>query len=218
MKIEEIIRKSASIVIFFSFFGVILYVLLILQGIESIYYPRLSSFMFYFRSPVFLGGKARFDYIGFCLPLVISLLMIYPILRLKEKRIHWLGALILVIVLVGDLLYSLFIYELRPISSNGGGVNWLALLAVLIFIFYMILRGIGKQGVYLSFILGFLVGAISDLESLTHTAVATTYGAGGVFDADFILPLSMTFAYLFVVKLNRKLLLREQFKSISTEP
>lgn len=77
------------------------------------------------------------------------------------------------------------------------------MLVVLGFIFCTILRGSRKQGVFLAFILGFLVGANSDLEALTHTAVVTTYGAGGVLDADSRLPFSMMLAYLLAIKFDK---------------
>lgn len=202
--IGSVVKRILAIVLFVYLFFAFFLTFALLKYTTSIYDQSLFVSMFYFRSPEVLWGKARLDYIGFCVPLFFSLLLIFPLLRLNSKKTHWIALIILAILLTGSLIYSLFVHELRYISSSGGGINLVALFSVLGFLSYLIYMGAKYEGVYISFILGYLIGAISDLESLTHTSLATTYGAGGIFDADFILPVTLSLAYLLMLKMKSK--------------
>ena len=59
MRVEEAIRKIALLVLYFSLFGVLFFVFLIVQSASNTYYSGLSNMMFYFRSPRHFMGKGK---------------------------------------------------------------------------------------------------------------------------------------------------------------
>lgn len=144
----------------------------------------------------------RLDYVGFFVPLLFSLLltarflMSYPT---KSSRSSWIG---LGIVLAFSLIFSLVAFELRSMTKYGGGINLLALFAIVGFLSYLAWIPSRREGYYLAYPLGFLPGAISDFESLTHLKSITVFGGLGLLDGDFVLPILYLLAFVLLLKFN----------------
>jgi hypothetical protein len=127
-------------------------------------------------------------YIGFILPLSIS--VVFLIIYLKEAdRVGFIPCLILLLVMASLGVISYFVPSLQFIKTGiGSHASVIIFIIALLFLGYLIWTNKIEALLWLSYPLFFLVGVISDLDSL---AVFKTVYFGGrfLYDGDFLYPL-----------------------------
>jgi hypothetical protein len=90
-----------------------------------------------------------------------------------------------------------------------GGVNWATLFIIILYISYSIFQGSYRFSSLISYPLGFIMGAISDLSALWRLYGSSIYVIGGVgiVDGDFLLPiflfLTVKISILIIKKLKK---------------
>ena len=150
-----------------------------------------------FSSSTLPGTLIRLDYLGFILPLVISSVLIVWYLKLHSGKSSKSVTMVVIILLCFDLVFSAFYHQLRLIGKHSGSLDILATIVSLFYIAYLAYVDSYKEGMIKAYIFGFLVGLISDLESMRYLTSTTVFGGGGLLDGDFVFPLLMLISFDF---------------------
>lgn len=188
----EIQSRARDVEIFSLLFFVLFLIFLLFNEIIRGFFSDFLLFMNELSTPEIPDTLVRFNYLGFILPLVISILAVIGLTRSNsEIQKYWIWLLVTVVALIVILLYSSFVHELRYVNpkTHSGAPNYIELIVVLFFVGYLVWFRLFKAGYYLSYILGYIVGFFSDLESVRYLTKVTVFGGGGLIDADFAIPL-----------------------------
>ena len=187
------------LVIFYTVLGTIQYYFLSLfpgpfQLMEHLYIPLLPK-------------KIGLDIIGFCIPLVVSVLMVRKVYKSRhhqsgQQSYHSLIVLLLGIVIATAL--PLFVPSLQTVNLNpnkgatGAGDDWAVVLIISIYAGYLISRWPIQIDWHLYYPLGFLIGVCSDISALPrlYGHGFSIFGIRGVVDGDFLAPLVLLLAAL----------------------
>ena len=140
----------------------------------------------WFSPPIL--GVTRVDYGGFVIPLLVSVAAV-PVLFLEgrgESRRPTNGALVLLVLLPVSFLVSQ--YTVLGIFVSVGLTDPVLLVAFSVFLYNYTLRRPRTRALLLAYPLGFLLGFMSDLESLNY--FGGVFGGYGFGDGDFVFPLS----------------------------
>lgn len=141
-------------------------------------------------SPV-VTGTTRVDYVGFGVPFIMSIAMVFLLHRRKVggKRLSKGIALMLIVGTISCLLS-----QLTPIGYLValGKTDFILLLALSVFLYYNILGLSRTDSVLLAYPVGFIVGFMSDIESAGWTS--GVFGGYGFEDGDFLYPISFMVA------------------------
>lgn len=140
----------------------------------------------WFSPPIL--GVARVDYGGFVIPLLVSVAAVL-VLFLEgrgESRRPTNGALVLLVLLPVSFLVSQ--YTVLGIFVSVGLTDPVLLVAFSVFLYNYTLRRPRTRALLLAYPLGFLLGFMSDLESLNY--FGGVFGGYGFGDGDFVFPLS----------------------------
>ncbi len=140
----------------------------------------------WFTPPIF--GITSVDYAGFVVPLVASTIAILA-LYLEgrgEARRPTNGALVLLMLLPVSYLISQ--YTVLGIFVSVGLSDPILLVAFSVFLYNYTLHRPRTRALLLAYPLGFLLGFMSDLESLGY--FEGVFGGYGLGDGDFVFPLS----------------------------
>lgn len=164
------------------------------QLMEHLYIPLLPT-------------KIDLDIIGFCIPLVVSVLMVRKVYKSRhhqsgQQSYHSLIVLLLGIVIATAL--PIFVPSLQTVNLNpnkgarGAGNDWAVVLIISIYVGYLISRWPIQIDWHLYYPLGFLIGVCSDISALPrlYGHGFSIFGAGGVVDGDFLAPLVLLLAAL----------------------
>ena len=174
-------------------------------------FPGPFQWMKYLYMPVF-PTKIGLDIIGFCIPLVVSVLMVRKVYKSRhhqsgQQSYHRLIVLLLGIVIATAL--PVFVPSLQTVNLNhnkgatGAGVDWAVVPIISIYVGYWISRRPIQIDWHLSYPLGFLIGVCSDISALPriYGLGFSVFGAGGVVDGDFLAPLVLLLAALVYKKI-----------------
>lgn len=155
-------------------------------------------------TPELPGTLIRLDYIGFIFPLLVTVAFIIKYVRTKPGVASKWVTLGVVILLCFDLIYSSFYHQLRIIGEHSGSFDIMAAFTVLVYIGYIVWINSYKEGLMKAYIFGFLIGLISDLESIRYLKSTTVFGGGGILDADFMFPLIIQVSFILTFRLQDK--------------
>lgn len=140
----------------------------------------------WFSPPVF--GVTSVDYAGFAIPLAMSVIAV--LILFLEGRGNapkpTNGALVLLIFLPVSFLVSQ--YTVLGIFVSVGLTDPVLLVAFSVFLYNYTLHRPRTRALLLAYPLGFLLGFMSDLESLNY--FGGVFGGYGLGDGDFVFPLS----------------------------
>ena len=169
-------------------------------------FPGPFQLMKYLYIPL-LPKKIGLDIIGFCIPLVVSVLMVRKVYKSRphqsgKQSYHSLIVLFLGIVIATAL--PIFVPSLQTVNLNpnkgatGAGDDWAVVLIISIYVGYLISRWPIQIDWHLYYPLGFLIGVCSDISALPrlYGHGFAIFGAGGVVDVDFLTPLVLLLAAL----------------------
>ena len=183
-----------------SFFFVVVFAILyfayiIVSLLVLIYDYPFYQWMESVSTSTLFGSHIMLNYIGFVTPFVISLTLLSLLFVTGKVNLNRKYTSLMILLLVLDTLFSLFVFEPRIITSSGGGQNLPAMVIVLLYVAYLVYSDSTREGFFLSYILGYVIGAISDIESITHATRNTIFGGGGFMDVDFVFPLIIFVSY-----------------------
>jgi hypothetical protein len=136
-------------------------------------------------SPVIVSGT-RIHYVGFLFPLVVSIiaLIAYTLMETSKPPLpRSLKALIVVV----PIAFVLSQFTVLGIFVSVGLSDPLSLVALTIAAYNLVIGRPASQSALLSYPLGFAVGLLSDLESLSY--FHGVFGGYGLGDGDFLFPL-----------------------------
>ena len=138
-------------------------------------------------SPTVLG-VASVDYAGFVLPLVVSVIAVSALLLEErgEARRPTNGALALLVLLPVSFLVSQ--HTVLGIFVSVGLTDPILLVAFSVFLYNYTLHRPRSRALLLAYPLGFMLGFMSDLESLGY--FGGVFGGYGLGDGDFVFPLA----------------------------
>jgi hypothetical protein len=190
------------------FFLPIFIILFLVYASLNIFVMMHLSGLFYameqFSSPPLPGTLVSLDYIGFILPLVVTAALIVRYSRLYPGKASKFVNLVVFVLLCFDLVFSAFYHQLRFIGKHSGSFDILATVVSLFYIGYLAFIDSYKEGIVKAYIFGFLIGLISDLESIRYLTSTTVFGGGGLLDGDFVFPLLMIISFNLTFWLQEK--------------
>lgn len=185
-------------VLFFLLFFMILFLIYALLNIIVIdFFPVFLIAMLQFSTPPIPGTLVRLDYMGFILPSVVTAWFIGRYFKLNPGKSSKAVNLIVFALLLFDLFFSVLYHQLRFIGKDSGSFDILATSTSLFHIGYLAFIDSYKEGILKAYIFGFLIGLISDIESIRYLTSTTVYGGGGLMDVDFVFPLIMLISFIF---------------------
>lgn len=113
--------------------------------------------------------------------------------------------IVVIILLCFDLFFSAFYHQLRLIGKHSGSFDILATIVSVSYIAYLAYVNSHKEGMIKAYIFGFLIGLISDLESIRYLTSTTVFGGGGLLDVDFVFPplILISFEFAFWAQKNK---------------
>ena len=177
-----------------TFFGLFFIFSFALFGFPFWYFMRdvlprtisLANESTWFSPPIL--GVTRVDYGGFVIPLLVSVAAVLVLFMegRGETRRPTNGALVLLALLPVSFLVSQ--YTVLGIFVSVGLTDPVLLVAFSVFLYNYTLHRPGARALLLAYPLGFLLGFISDLESLNY--FGGVFGGYGFGDGDFVFPLS----------------------------
>ena len=194
---EEKHDSFKRVSLFLCFFFILFLVYLLLNVLVMSFSVGFFYIMGQFSSSPFPGTLIRLDYLGFILPLVISSVLIVWYLKLHPGKSSKSVTMVVIILLCFDLFFSAFYHQLRLIGKHSGSFDILATIVTLFYIAYLAYIDSYKEGMIKAYIFGFLIGLISDLESIRYLTSTTVFGGGGLLDGDFVFPLLMLISFDF---------------------
>ena len=158
-----------------------------------------------FSSSPLPGTRIRLDYLGFILPLIISSVLIVWYLKLDPGKSSKSVTIVVIILLCFDLVFSAFYHQLRLIGKHSGSFDILATIVSVSYIAYLAYVNSYKEGIIKAYIFGFLIGLISDLESIRYLTSTTVFGGGRLLDVDFVFPplILISFEFAFWAQKNK---------------
>ncbi|AKA49612.1 hypothetical protein IX51_11420 [uncultured archaeon] len=171
-------------------------------------FPSFLGVMSELNTPLLFGSKVSLDILGFLFPLAISIVFALKAIATHTSngnRFFRYSIIILIVVLILDTLYTMLSgNQLKPIYKNGGGPNIPALIVVPGFAGLWVAMDIRKIGPLISYIFGFLVGVVSDVESIPYLTKPTVFGGFGILDLDFAFPIIMYLSFRLALKISSK--------------
>ena len=102
------------------------------------------------------------------------------------------------------MVFSAFYHQLRFIGKHSGSFDIRATVVSLFYIGHLAFIDSYKEGIVKAYIFGFLIGLISDLESIRYLTSTTVFGGGGLLDIDFVFPLLMIISFNLTFWLQEK--------------
>jgi hypothetical protein len=179
------------VLIVFSIFVIMIFSYLILMGKLLLEFPILSS-VARVSIPLY-GNIPGLDILGFLTPLLITLLigaielrnakLSFRNFRRHIFRYRWWFVASLIAVLISFLV---------PALSASGHTDYPLAVVVVTLVAVNLGRGNLRNKMLSSFVLGYLVGFISDLQS--QVFFTGYFGGGGWVDGDFMLPIFLCLA------------------------
>lgn len=158
--------------------------------------PVMVAQRLLYVSPVVFGGT-RLSGPGFILPAVLaaaSSLHLRQSHALGQRAGLGRGWRLLAGATAVSVVLSLFLPR-ELLFRSFGGTDPILALSLLLFLSYLVWRGEARLAVRLAFPLGFMLGLVSDLESLRFIYEGV-FGGNGFFDGDFMEPVAMFFSAL----------------------
>lgn len=150
----------------------------------------------------------KLDLVGFIVPFLISLFLLivilcFMILRRSNLRFTYYDLIFLIVWMI-TIALSFFIPTIKT-KNNGAGFSVpLLTLAPLIIAYHLVEDEDYKLILPLAWIIGFLVGAFSDIISTfgVNPLIGGVWGGGGLFDLDMLIPIILTLSVLifFILK------------------
>jgi hypothetical protein len=143
----------------------------------------------------------QLSYIGFILPLLFSIIFFFAYTispnKIKSKKMY---LFIPIIIIIGLLLY--FMPSLQIITRGvGSHINYYIFIPTFIFWFLVLMKN-KDAALLLSYPIFFLMGAISDLDSMSIFKRAV-FGGAFLYDGDFLFPLAFfSLSYCFWLYYN----------------
>ena len=135
----------------------------------------------------------EFNIIGFVVPLAISMVSFLTLGWLYRSQINVVEVLKnfwpIFILLPTYSLISYYVLPLQKVSAHAVGIDYPMLALVCVYQVYLISKRLHKFAISISYLMGFLVGPLSDIEGLHHLTGTYYFGGAAIHDADFILPL-----------------------------
>lgn len=173
----------------------------LLQEFVKINEKSLTHWMLNLSTPM-LFGRISLDYIGFFIPLVISVILMVFLLGYAPANSDSIHARIMVVCSLTFLTVIPFILipQLRPFSLSGGP-NIFPLFMAPFYLGCLVAKKFSKVAIPLSYVFGFMMGVSSDVASASLTA--SILGGYGFVDGDFTIPLSFLIATLITIYLMR---------------
>ncbi|MCL4344345.1 MAG: hypothetical protein JRN26_04355 [Nitrososphaerota archaeon] len=170
-----------------------MFILLLFQPL-GIVFVRLHT------SPIY--SSITLNYLGFVLPLLGSgfFLGLYYKIRafvsLKQS-----AALILALAIAAAIPFVPHLPIVLKVGY-GSGSNALLWIVVVLWLAWIVNSGNTKAAIYLSYPLGFLVGAVSDITAfIIYGPGYSLFGGLGLLDGDFAIPLALLVSTLITVKI-----------------
>ncbi len=194
---EEKHDSIRRVSLFLCFFLILFLVYILLNVLLMSFSGGFFYIMGQFSSSRLPGTLIRFDYLGFILPFVISSALIVWYLKLHPGKSSKSVTLVVLILLCFDLVFSAFYHQLRFIGKHSGSFDIFATIVSLFYIAYLAYVNSYKEGMIKAYIFGFLIGLISDVESIRYLTSTTVFGGGGLLDVDFVFPLLMLISFDF---------------------
>ena len=174
-------------------------------------FPGPFQWMEYLYIPL-LPTKIGLDIIGFCIPLLVSMLMVRKVYKSRHHQSGQQSYHRLIVLLLGIAIATalpIFVPSLQTVNLNpnkgatGAGVDLAVVLIISIYAGYWISRRPIQIDWHLSYPLGFLIGVCSDISALPriYGLSFSVFGAGGVVDGDFLAPLVLLLVVLVYKKI-----------------
>jgi hypothetical protein len=191
----RVIRDNTQILlrllILFSVFVIMIFSYIILMNKLLLAYPLLNSVA---RISIPLHGNIPgLDIFGFLVPLfaaiVISLVRLKNVTSISQSihalifRYKWWYVASLSAILISFLI---------PALSASGHTDYPLAVVVVSYVAFAIRQGTMKDRIVSSFVLGYLIGFTSDLQS--QVFFTGYFGGGGWVDGDFMLPIFLCLA------------------------
>ncbi|MEM3841613.1 MAG: DUF1614 domain-containing protein [Candidatus Micrarchaeaceae archaeon] len=150
--------------------------------------------------PNFYGGF-YINYIGFIIPLAISLMLLAYLAR---QRIEWRkadrfwGACIVAVALLSIIF--------KPIETVGlgTGIDVPLLAFVILWLTYQLVLGRNSIAAPLAYVMVFLTAALSDMLAIGKFPGGITFGGYGILDGDFLLPLVTALSIYFAGMIDKR--------------
>ncbi len=154
-------------------------------------------------SPSILGVTSV-DYAGFAIPLLVSVIALLALFLEGRggSRRPTNGALVLLVLIPVSFLVSK--YTVLGIFVSVGLTDPILLVAFSLFLYNYSLHRPMTRALLLAYPLGFLLGFMSDLESLNY--FGGVFGGYGFGDGDFVFPLSFVVGTLLFSLARRPIL------------
>ena len=206
LKNNEITIRRISLFVMFLLSGYLIF--LFIGFLFNLFLPSFFYLMLELSTPLLFSSKVSLNLLGFLFPLAVSV-----VLSIKAFRIHSpkgcglfrYSIIILAIFLILDTLYGMFSgNQLKPIYKSGGGPNIPALFIVPIFVAIWIAMDARKIGHLITYVFGFLIGVVSDVEGIPHLIKSTVFGGNGILDLDFVLPILLSLSFVLAFKMSSK--------------
>ena len=142
----------------------------------------------------------RFNYIGFFVPLIISISIFISGIWIKQYKLNKKD----IGLLFAFILFALFsaLFEIVRVDQNGASLDApLVIFAIILVSIFLYLKEY-RTALLLSYPIGFACGLASDIIS-TGAFKVGVYGGFGFFDGDFVLPLAFLTATYIIYKQSR---------------
>jgi hypothetical protein len=185
---------ACSTVLCFIFFFALLFLGSYLQiyvrdNCSSLYQLMLSQSL-----PLFQLSSIKIDIFGFCIPFAVSIIFAILAYRFRPSFPKLITLLFILGILLSAVLPT-YIPILQYVQINvGAGINWATIFVIILYIFYINHKGTYKFNCLISYPLGFIIGAISDISGLLRLSSSATFGGAGIVDGDFMFPIFLFFS------------------------
>ncbi len=205
-------RLATFLLVFLPFIALIgsfLLVQLLVPRSLRIFQRRL------YISPPIVDG-IHLSGLGFIVPLILAVLSLWFFRKEltiqhpeNSKRVG--KASMIFIILASVSAASSLILPQRLLFRPFGGTDYPLALIIVGYVSYLVFARESRLAVRIAYAIGFLLGFVSDLESLRFITNGSIFGGLGVFDGDFLEPLAMvcaTFVASYVAKRSKQMSMR----------
>jgi len=197
--LDQVKVFAASLFPLFFFMEGLDYLGSILQSNFKSHFPNL--FLEMLGSNISLPGhpKIALDFIGFFIPLAVSGVLLVvswkvrPELSPRKKKIFLIFTGLFILGELISVILAEVVKASWEISQTHGNLNHVAFGLACIYGAYIVSLESKKFSYVVSYILGFSIGAVSDVSQVIAGTVGVL-GGDGFIDGDFILPLFMVLA------------------------